>query len=151
MVSVKKENRNWIVFANEKLCDHVKAMSEIHCCNWASHHYRFEIGDVVYMYVCNIDGETRRIRYKTIVEAVHLTDRVDKSYWHIPLSGNESCLLRLVEEYDGKIMMQIAYGGSKTTYKVGERRIFAPSDIPEPLSIHIGLLYLYLLPIDTPE
>ena len=101
MTSVKKENRNWIVFANEKLCDHVKAMSEIHCCNWASHHYRFEIGDGVYMYVCNIDGETRRIRYKTIVEAVHLTDRVDKSYWHIPLSGNESCLLRLVEEYYG--------------------------------------------------
>ena len=63
--------------------------------------YRFEIGDVVYMYVCNKDGETRRIRYKTIVEEVHLMDRVDKDYWHIPLSDNESCLLRLVEEYEG--------------------------------------------------
>ena len=101
MVSVKKGNRNWIVFANEKLCDHVKAMTEIQCCNWASHHYRFEIGDVVYMYVCNKDGKTRRIRYKTIVEEVHLMDRVDKDYWHIPLSGDESCLLRLVEEYEG--------------------------------------------------
>ena len=61
----------------------------------------FEIGDVVYMYVCNRDGEARRIRYKTIVEAVHLTERVDKGYWHIPISSNESCLLRLVEEYEG--------------------------------------------------
>lgn len=76
-------------------------MSEIQCCNWASHRYRFEIGDVVYMYICNIDGETRRIRYKTIVEQVHLTNRVDKDYWHIPLSNNESCLLRLIEEYEG--------------------------------------------------
>ena len=40
-------------------------------------------------------------------------------------------LTESVHKYGGKIMMQIAYGGSKTTYKVGERRIFAPSDIPE--------------------
>ena len=36
-----------------------------------------------------------------------------------------------VHQHGGKIMMQIAYGGTKTTYKVGERQIFAPSDIPE--------------------
>lgn len=36
-----------------------------------------------------------------------------------------------VHRHGGKIMMQIAYGGTKTTYKVGERKIFAPSDIPE--------------------
>lgn len=36
-----------------------------------------------------------------------------------------------VHRHGGKIMMQIAYGGTKTTYKVGERQIFAPSDIPE--------------------
>lgn len=40
-------------------------------------------------------------------------------------------LTDLVHQHDGKIMMQIAYGGTKTTYKVGERRICAPSDIPE--------------------
>jgi len=40
-------------------------------------------------------------------------------------------LTDLVHKYGAKIMMQIAYGGTKTTYKVGERRIFAPSDIPE--------------------
>ena len=27
--------------------------------------------------------------------------------------------------------MQLAYGGTKTTYNVGNRIIFAPSDVPE--------------------
>ena len=40
-------------------------------------------------------------------------------------------LTEMVHQYGSKIMMQIAYGGTKTTYKVGARRIFAPSDIPE--------------------
>lgn len=40
-------------------------------------------------------------------------------------------LTALVHQYDSKIMMQIAYGGTKTTYRVGERQILAPSAIPE--------------------
>ncbi|MCQ4503831.1 NADH:flavin oxidoreductase, partial [Vibrio parahaemolyticus] len=37
----------------------------------------------------------------------------------------------LVHQYESKIVMQIAYGCTKTTYNVGERVIFAPSDVPE--------------------
>lgn len=40
-------------------------------------------------------------------------------------------LTAAVHTYGAKIIMQIAYGGTKTTYKVGERVIYAPSDIPE--------------------
>lgn len=40
-------------------------------------------------------------------------------------------LTQMVHGYGAKIMMQIAYGGTKTTYKTENRRIFAPSDIPE--------------------
>ncbi|MEF1309380.1 NADH:flavin oxidoreductase [Vibrio mytili] len=40
-------------------------------------------------------------------------------------------LTDLVHQYDSKIVMQIAYGGTKTTYNVGERVIFAPSEVPE--------------------
>lgn len=40
-------------------------------------------------------------------------------------------LTQRVHENDAKIVMQIAYGGTKTTYNVGERVIFSPSDIPE--------------------
>ena len=36
-----------------------------------------------------------------------------------------------VHSHGSKIVMQLAYGGTKTTYNVGERVIFAPSGVPE--------------------
>ena len=40
-------------------------------------------------------------------------------------------LTDMVHKYSSAIMMQIAYGGTKTTYETDNRVIFAPSDIPE--------------------
>ncbi|MGF1688602.1 NADH:flavin oxidoreductase [Photobacterium japonica] len=40
-------------------------------------------------------------------------------------------LTERVHAHDAKIVMQLAYGGTKTTYNVGERVIFAPSEVPE--------------------
>lgn len=40
-------------------------------------------------------------------------------------------LTDIVHTYGSKIMMQIAYGGTKTTYQVEGRTIFAPSEIAE--------------------
>lgn len=40
-------------------------------------------------------------------------------------------LTDLVHSHGSKIIMQIAYGGTKTTYKVEDRVIFAPSEVPE--------------------
>lgn len=40
-------------------------------------------------------------------------------------------LTNAVHEHDSRIILQIAYGGTKTTYNVGERTIFAPSNVPE--------------------
>lgn len=40
-------------------------------------------------------------------------------------------LTNLVHDNDAKIIMQLAYGGTKTTHNVGERVIYAPSDVPE--------------------
>ncbi|MBD1575978.1 NADH:flavin oxidoreductase [Vibrio sp. S11_S32] len=40
-------------------------------------------------------------------------------------------LTELMHQHGSKIVMQLAYGGTKTTHNVGERIIFAPSDIPE--------------------
>lgn len=36
-----------------------------------------------------------------------------------------------VHDHDSKIILQIAYGGTKTTYNLNGRTIFAPSDVPE--------------------
>ena len=40
-------------------------------------------------------------------------------------------LTKLVHDNDSKIVMQLAYGGTKTTYDLGERVIFAPSEVSE--------------------
>lgn len=40
-------------------------------------------------------------------------------------------LTELMHSYDAKIVMQIAYGGTKSTYDIGERVIYAPSDVCE--------------------
>ncbi|MFA0439059.1 oxidoreductase [Vibrio sp. 10N.286.49.C2] len=40
-------------------------------------------------------------------------------------------LTELVHQYGSKIAMQLAYGGTKTTYNVGERTIYAPSAVCE--------------------
>ncbi|ERI91787.1 NADH oxidase domain protein [Clostridiales bacterium oral taxon 876 str. F0540] len=40
-------------------------------------------------------------------------------------------LTDIVHTNGSKIVLQIAYGGTKTTYNVGERIIYAPSEVPE--------------------
>ncbi len=47
-------------------------------------------------------------------------------------------LTKIVHEYDSKIILQLAYGGTKTTFNVGSREIFAPSDVPEKATGVIG-------------
>ncbi|MCZ8489800.1 hypothetical protein O9992_30360 [Vibrio lentus] len=44
------------------------------------------------------------------------------------LSKRISKLTQLVHDNDSKIVMQLAYGGTKTTHDLGERVIFAPSE-----------------------
>lgn len=47
-------------------------------------------------------------------------------------------LINLVHSYGSKIIMQIAYGGTKTTFNVGERVIFAPSEVAEKSTNVVG-------------
>ncbi len=47
-------------------------------------------------------------------------------------------LTELVHKYKSCIVLQIAYGGTKTTYHVGERVILAPSVVPELSTNTVG-------------
>lgn len=47
-------------------------------------------------------------------------------------------LCKRVHKYNSKIILQVAYGGTKTKYNVGERKIFAPSDVSELSTGTIG-------------
>ena len=48
-------------------------------------------------------------------------------------------LTRRVHAYGAKIMMQIAYGGTKTTFEREERTIFSPSAVPERKTGTVGV------------
>lgn len=47
-------------------------------------------------------------------------------------------LTGLVHRFGSKIIMQVAYGGTKTTYNVGKRLIYAPSEIAERSTNVVG-------------
>ncbi|SHH44480.1 NADH:flavin oxidoreductase [Clostridium grantii] len=47
-------------------------------------------------------------------------------------------LTNLVHSYGSKIIMQLAYGGTKTNFNLGERIIFAPSEVPEKSTNVLG-------------
>lgn len=47
-------------------------------------------------------------------------------------------LTNLVHSYGSKIIMQIAYGGTKTTFNLGERVIYAPSEVAEKSTNVVG-------------
>ena len=47
-------------------------------------------------------------------------------------------LTSLVHSYGTKIIMQVAYGGTKTTFNLGERVIYAPSDVAEKSTKVVG-------------
>lgn len=47
-------------------------------------------------------------------------------------------LTELVHSNDAKIVMQLAYGGTKTTHNVGERVIYAPSEVCERGTLTLG-------------
>lgn len=47
-------------------------------------------------------------------------------------------LTDLVHQYNSRIILQVAYGGTKTTYQVENRTIFAPSMVPERSTKTLG-------------
>lgn len=47
-------------------------------------------------------------------------------------------LTESVHQYDCKIVLQVAYGGTKTTYNTENRVIFAPSEVPEMATKTLG-------------
>ncbi len=92
-----------IVFANEDLCNHVKAFEELGFISWTMKRVRFEVGDIIYVFLSKENGvksDQRSIRYKAVVEKCDL-DREDGKYWGIQAPRDKTYRLRLLEYYDG--------------------------------------------------
>ena len=96
-----KNNRRWLVYANERKCNHVKAFSEIGYVSWNPHNRKFRVGDLVYMFL-SLD---RSVRFKAKVTAIDVA-RTDQKYWIVTPSNAITCKLDFAAEYNGNLLCE---------------------------------------------
>lgn len=95
------KNRTWVVFANESICDHRKAIKELGLISWTmKQSSKFEIGDIVYLFM----SDDRSIRFKMEV-ADSGVDRLDGNYW-IEVPDDKTYQLDFVSEYKGDLLRE---------------------------------------------
>lgn len=87
-------NTKWLAMANPKRCNHTKSLHEQGFISWKQNRTRFELGDIVFLY---INGA---VRFKTVVEA-KVDHREDSHYWIEKAPQQPTYRLRLVKESDG--------------------------------------------------
>lgn len=85
----------WLVYANEKKCDHTKSLKELGLISWVNK-YKFQVGDIVYVYV----SDEKYVRFKTVVSEVNVP-RKDGAYWYGVAPKDRTCTLDYVAEYHG--------------------------------------------------
>ena len=90
-------NRTWLIYANEKKCNHAEAIHNLGYISWAmGTKYKFAIGDTVYVFM----SDERRVRFKMLVE-LEGVQRED-CFYCISLSNDDiTYRLRFVAEYNG--------------------------------------------------
>lgn len=90
------ETKRWLAFANRKRCNHAQALKELGFINWTMNHVRFNIGDIVYLFL----SDERCVRFKTIVVDKDCR-REDSKYWIESAPNDSTYKLELVNEYSG--------------------------------------------------
>ena len=91
-----KQNRRWLVFANNEKCNHGRSFAEQGFVSWNPHGRKFAIGDTVYLFF----SQDRAVRVKAEVVEVGVP-RADKAYWNVTPPEDRTCKLQLVAEYEG--------------------------------------------------
>ncbi|UPS45573.1 HNH endonuclease [Prevotella sp. E15-22] len=93
-------NRTWIAFANESICNHRKAIEELGFVSWTTNvKSKFKENDIVYLFM----NDDRAIRFKLRVDKVNVP-REDSKYWIDPAPNDDTYRLVLVEEYRGNLL-----------------------------------------------
>ena len=93
------EHNYRLAFAQRDKCNHTKALHELGFINWTMYLTKFNIGDIVYLFM----SDERRIRFKTVVVAKD-SPRKDCDYWENQdeIDTYKTYKLQLVEEFNGK-------------------------------------------------
>lgn len=94
------QNRTWLAFANESICNHRKALKELGFINWTTNiKSKFVENDIVYLFM----NDDRAIRFKLRVNKVNVL-REDGDYWIKPAPNDYTYQLKLEDEYDGNLL-----------------------------------------------
>lgn len=97
---MKKENRTWLVYANEKKCRHAVSISKLGFVNWVmGKRFHFSIGDIVYMFM----SDERKVRFKMVVVDMDC-NREDGKYWIGSAPNDKTYKLEFVKEYNGALL-----------------------------------------------
>ena len=109
-----KNNRTWLVFANEDKCNHILSFEEQGFISWVENKIKFALYDTVYVFV----SSERRIRYKTKVVAVNCR-RGDAKYWKGIAPNDTTSMLQLVQEFSGNeldelILLSYGFKGGRS-------------------------------------
>ncbi len=93
-------NRTWLAFANEKKCNHRKALNELGFINWTTKiTSKFAEDDIVYLFM----SDDRAVRYKLKVAKINVP-REDSKYWEDNATKDYTYRLELVDKYEGDLL-----------------------------------------------
>lgn len=94
------QNRTWIAFANESICNHRKALKDLGFINWTTNiKSKFAENDIVYLFM----NDDKAIRFKLRVNKVNVP-REDGNYWIKPVPNDNTYQLKLEDEYNGNLL-----------------------------------------------
>lgn len=88
--------RTWLAYAQRKICHHREALENLHFISWSMDSAKFEVGDIVYLYMSN----EKSIRFKTEVVSEKVI-RGDSAYWVDGGNSDLTYTLALRKEYFG--------------------------------------------------
>lgn len=108
------EKNYWLVFAKRKYANHTESFRQIGLISWKQERNRFQIGDVVYVFV----SDERCIKFKAIVTAKDVI-REDAAFWDITAPMHKTYRLTLEAEYqdeglDEKTLKEYGFKGGRS-------------------------------------
>ncbi len=98
-----KEDRTWLILAQEGKCKHTNAIRKLGFINWRKKsNARFAIKDTVYLFM----SDSRSVRYKMMVTDQDCK-REDQKFWIETPREGLTYKLKFLEEYKGKLLSEV--------------------------------------------
>ncbi len=97
-----KEDRIWLILAQEGKCKHAEAIRKLGFINWKmKSNARFAIGDTVFLFM----SDSRSVRYEMHVDAEDCK-REDQEFWIETPPKGSTYKFKFLQEYKGNLLSE---------------------------------------------